>query len=416
MIPFHSKHDIEWRSNRLPMPRVHDSSVLYLSLAAFAFMLLLGPTAAAQTQQTGRLDMALDRFNDDPNLAGNRIVPETGVAKIKVDAVLLANLNGLGSCSTPVQIDFSVRGPTYATASMVPQTRTIIVDGTNSQGASKSIPVSSVLEISVNRDAPAFADGLYEVSMQARSQTSTFGSSCDLGQSRIATATYRLKNEFQPRTLVETSTLSYRSSPNDKLVIPITITNLGNGPAKTTVQVEPSSSGAFSSVNGGTPLRLASAETDNQGVVRIEATIPASWGYVNRISTLKATITSTYDGIVPGTTNQDTTVVFFTVRTQGAYVPVAGVALLGSAGLGALVAVGIAALRRAGGKPSPDAGGVADKSNEATFTTQRAISRDAPLAFAPEPNPSRVPTSKPSGPPKPSGQPGRSPEVGRPRN
>ncbi len=285
--------------------------------------------------------MSLDRFVADASLSGNRILPQTGVAKVRVEANLDANVFGQSSsCPIPVLVEFTVRGPSYATATMVPPTKTILVDGASSSGSQtsrKTFPVATDLEISVGRDAPAFADGLYDVTMQARSQSSSAGTQCSLGDSRPVTATYRLKNDFSPRTAVVASSSFATVGPDQKVVFPITVSNLGNGPARVSVRLE-STQGTFAALSSGPDLRL---DPQSDATASLEATTPIAWGYTNSISTFKATITTTYDGTATGTLNQDTTVVTFTVKVQGAYVSAALLFFVAAALLGAYFALGL---------------------------------------------------------------------------
>lgn len=76
------------------------------------------PQASAQTS-IERLDVNIQQFVDDPQLQNNRILPETDVAKVRVEALLNVNMyNRASTCSTPVQVEFTVNAPAYATAVM----------------------------------------------------------------------------------------------------------------------------------------------------------------------------------------------------------------------------------------------------------------------------------------------------------
>ena len=318
-------------------------------LIAIALVLLLAAGPAAQAQSNvQRLDLSLQGFTDDPQLQNNRILPETDVAKVRVDAFLNVNMFNRGStCSTPVQVEFLVSGPSYATAVMVPATRTLVIpgqSGSGSQASWQSFPVNANLEITVGRDAPAFADGLYEVTMKATGQQAgQGGSTCDLGTSAPSVGTYRLKNDFTPRTSIDAGKLFAEAGPNEKVVFPIELTNIGNGPSRVAIQLQPSESEAFRAFNAGPEVRLAAGSAGVAGMARtvlVEVTPPATWGYTNQISNLVATITTTYDGVAPGTTFQETSSFTFTVQTQGVYVSPLGLPTF----LGVPLVLGLAAL------------------------------------------------------------------------
>ena len=188
-----------------------------------------------------------------------------------------------------------------------------------------------MLEITVGRDAPAFVDGLYEVTMQARSQANSQAASsyCDLGASTPSSAVYRLKNDFTPRTSINAAELFTKAGPNEKVVFPITVTNVGNGPSRVTVSLRPGDGAAFRAYSVGPEVRLAGpivtgGESPSK-TIPIAVTTPSTWGYTNRFSTLTATVTSTYDGVAPGTTYQESSDITFTIQTQGLYVGLSNV-------------------------------------------------------------------------------------------
>jgi hypothetical protein len=297
----------------------------------------VAPTADAQQgSATDRLDLRFNSFTEDHALPNGRIMPEVGVARIGIDAMLNVDMyNRYSTCATPVQVLFTVKGPSYATAVVVPSAITMLIGGGSSSGVSQdrwqSFPIKSAhLEITVGRDAPALADGLYEVTMKALGQSTAGGSaypSCDLGESRIASATYRLKNDFVPRVSVSASNAFAKAGPNERIVLPITIANAGNGPARVNVTIVPSEADAFRSFTAGPAIRLdgpLGGGGSTQSTVYVDVTTPADWGYTNRISTLKAVVTTVYDGAAPGSTLQDTTQMTFTIQTEGLFMPVYG--------------------------------------------------------------------------------------------
>jgi hypothetical protein len=311
------------------------ASMLTVLLGVLAVAALV-PTASAQSADTMvRLDLRFDGFAEDHLLANGRIMPETGVARVGINASLNVNMyNRQSTCTTPVQVDFTVKGPSYATAIVVPSTVPVVIGGGTgtSQNRWEAFPITSAhLEITVGRDAPSLADGLYEVTMKARGQPTSTGSSynsyCDLGDSRVASATYRLKNDFIPRTSVTASNLFAKAGPNERILLPIVLENLGNGPARVTVNLQQSEANAFRSFSAGPAIRLASpldGRGGGQSTVYVDVTTPADWGYTNRISTLTATVNTVYDGAAPGSTLQDTTNVTFSIQTEGMYASLYG--------------------------------------------------------------------------------------------
>ena len=346
-------------------------------------LLLLAPAALAQSPQGGqRMDVILDRFVDDPSLPNNRIAPETGVAKVAVNALLNVNMyRRTAACSTPVQVDFSVQGPGYATAAMVPATRSVLVEGSSAntyQAAWNTFPVATTLEIAVGRDAPAFEYGLYEITMRASSPPNPSSPECELGTSSTVTATYRLKNDFAPRIAVSVPDLFKKAGPNEKIVFPVTVSNLGNGPTRVTLRLEPSDPDVFAAFNGGPDVRLEAQGRGHDGqdnaTFLVSVTTASTWGYTNSFSSLKATVTATYDGVAPGNTYQEETAVVLTVQSQGFYASLWGLssgftiggALVGAALLGAFAGISVVALwRRMRPRREPGVERAAPKANSA---------------------------------------------------
>jgi hypothetical protein len=321
-----------------------------LLLVAFA------PGVLAQSVEE-RLDLRFNSFVEDHSLSNGRLMPETAVARIGIDAVLNVNMYNRQSCTTPVQVEFAVKGPAYATAVVVPSTMTMLVGGDSSatsQNSWKAFPLTNAhLEITVGRDAPAMVDGLYEVTMKARGQAPAAGSSgsyCSLGDSRVVAATYRVKNDFVPRTTVSVADAFAEAGPNERIVLPIQLDNLGNGPARVTVNLQPSEADAFRSFSAGPAIRLSSpldGRGEAKGTMYVTVTTPADWGYTNRISTLTATVTTAYDGAAAGSTLVDATNITFSIQTEGTHLSLYGIStpaivtgsLFGVGGFGLLAGV-----------------------------------------------------------------------------
>lgn len=286
-------------------------------------------------------------IKDDPNLPNGRLLPETGVASLKVVAtVTFAPASG---CVIPVKVTFTVKAkPSYASAVMNPSVKTVtfgqqaqVTGGTPEQKAAES-----ELIITVTRDAPAFKDEEYKINAKAEAATPTQGSGCNLATADSDGAR-TVKNDYLPLTQINPSTLFIKAGQNKKIAFPVEIINLGNGPTLVRLATEQPFKNKLDAVNAGAELHLESRASKGAAALfkitrSVEAITPHNNGYTNQIYQFNVKFNSEFDGAASGQLQTKETVVSFSVQVQGVYVPgfdpfsviaAIGLGLLGAAGL-----------------------------------------------------------------------------------
>jgi hypothetical protein len=317
-------------------------------------LVLFVPSAAAEG--IGAVVVTLEA---DDTLDNGRLLPETGQAILDVDVQV--TVNAAGACIQQIQLTYAAtKTPSYASVVFNPSSRTITVGddgqpGTPDQpttGASsktyRAEPVSMI--VSTTRGAPAFEDGQYEIEVKAKAGklSASDTSACNMGEAK-GTGSATIKNDYLPVTLVAPALLFAKAGQNQKLVIPVEVTNMGNGPTRIQLEAIQGPGAKLDAISVGSELRLESKasrgpQAINKATRGIEIQTPHSNGYTNSIVQFNVRFKSSFDGTAPGKIIEDEQVVAFSVQIQGVYVPGFDPTLL----MGVL-GVGVVGLRRAGG-------------------------------------------------------------------
>lgn len=327
-----------WKVHTMTMKISRLTAAGLATLFLVSFLTALAPPATAQ-QPTMVVEV---RIADDPNLANGRLLPETGVAVLKVTADITFS-PGSG-CIVPVKVTFTVKGqPSYSSAIMNPAQTTVTFGQSSAPvtGTTEKKPATSELIVTVTRDAPAFKDDTYKVLAKAEAGVATQGSGCNL-QAGEAEGARTLKNDFLPLTQVNPTTLFIKSGQNKKIAFPVELINLGNGPTLVKLASEQPFKNKLDAVNPGAEIHLESRASKGAAALfrvtrSIEAVTPHNNGYTNQIYQFNVKFASEFDGAAVGQLQTRETQVSFSVQVQGVYVP-------GFDPLGVVAALGIAVL------------------------------------------------------------------------
>jgi hypothetical protein len=336
------------RAQRTSARSTRLASVLALASLALAGLMLWVPPAAAQDQKM-QVDTKIVSREGIP------LVPEVGKATLRLRTTL--SISAGAGCILPIKVTWS-RGtaPSYATLVFNPtsMSKTLNSNQTGQPiadlGGSRLVYETDVFIMST-RDAPAFQDANHEIMVHVEAGQATTGSGCNLENPADTSVVDVVRSGYIAQTHVTPGALSMKSGQNKKVVFPIDVANMGNGPTRVRIELSPSGRNLLDSMNAGPELRLESKAGRGPGaqykVARyLEVQTPHSTGYENAIYSFRADFVSTYDGPVRGTTAVDETSLTFTVQVQGVHVPgFDGVALL--LGL-ALALAGVAVRRRQG--------------------------------------------------------------------
>lgn len=223
---------------------------LMVSLISLVLAAGLVPTAQAQNQTL----VVEVRIHPDPNLPNGRLTPETGVAVLKVEASVTIGPGAF--CLVPIRVSFTLKGmPAYFSAVLNPAHSTLQFGNQApvTFTAEKRTAVSQLV-VTTSRDAPAFADALYRVSVKAEAGTVTSGQACNL-QTGQADGSVTIKNDYL--ALIKVASTSEEVST----LLRAQIENLGNGPTGVRAEVVPDNPAAFGSIRPGV-LHLESQATD----------------------------------------------------------------------------------------------------------------------------------------------------------
>lgn len=323
--------------------------------AFFLTVLLLAvPPAAAQTDKPMTVDVTTTVALDQIGLLDGRLLPDTGLAVVDVQTIV--TVPPTTACILQITVEWKKNTvPGYSNVYFNPTSKSQnykseAVPGQGSTGGPVTgstgqtlPPFTTKMYITINRNAPAFETPNYEIVATVTAGKLQDTSSCNItGASKTGTAA--VQNGYLPLSLVNPSSLFVKSGQNKKVVFPVEVSNLGNGPTKVTIELTPQNTKkTLESMNAGAELRLptGAGKTTPQKISRnIEVQTPHSNGYTNSIYSFTAKFTSKYDGQASGTLSEDVSSVLFTVQVQGVYVPgfdpSSAIAALGI-GLGILV-------------------------------------------------------------------------------
>ena len=338
-------------------PRTQRTTAIGASLALLMTALLLWiPSVAAEG-----IGAVVVTIEQDDSLPSGRLMPETGQSVLSVKASV--SVNAASACIEQILLTYRVIGsPPYSSVVLSPSTRLISL-GNDDDPASPELPATGAtsktyhaeevfMMVTTSRQAPAFEDGTYEVEVEAKAgqvSGSTDGAhACNVG-SAIGKGSTTIKNDYLPSTMLNPSLLFVKTGQNSKILLPIEITNNGNGPTRVTIEASQTGKERLSAISVGSDLRLESrASRGPQAFYKttrnIEVQTPHSTGYENSIYMFTVKVQSVFDGTASGTLQSDEQVLTFAVQVQGVYVPGFDPTLL----IGAL-GVGLVVLRRRNG-------------------------------------------------------------------
>ena len=318
--------------------------------AAFliSFLAVFVPSATAQTTPTIYVEVRHDKTE---NLGeDNRLDPESELGTVKYKVTVRPPPTPSG-CTSSWGITYDVVGKLgYQSVTISPpsQIGNIGTQGVVNPGNEAAQVFDATLTVSVSREAPAFRDDEYALKATLAVPPSTNG--CSVAAGPAATAKASVKNDYLPLTTVEPGVYFQKAGQNKKVVFPIKIQNIGNGPSRVRLEIIPLGKNRLDSVIPPAELRLESRAQKGSAALfkadtRIEAQTPHSNGYTNSIYSFQAKFLTSYDGSGENT-QTDETAVTLSVQVQGVYVPgFDSVAMLGALSL-ALAGVGFVRRRQ----------------------------------------------------------------------
>jgi hypothetical protein len=311
-----------WEKVTTMKTHARTSAIAFSGLLLVSALAIFVPTATAQADQKVVVDSQFTQHAEGP------VLPDTGQAVLKLKTTVTVSV-GTG-CFIPIKVTWS-RGaiPSYSTMIFNPSSASAAFTGEQNQplaASPKTAVFNTDITITVTRDAPAFKDDTYEVKIKVEAGQVSGGGTCNIQNPSDTSATDVVKNGYFPLTQINPSTLYIKSGQNKKVVFPVDIVNLGNGPTRVKIDLTPAGKNKLDSMNAGGEVRLetragkgASAQYKNTRNVEVQT--PHSNGYTNSIYSFNAKFTSSYDGPTQGTPTTDETSVTFTVQVQGVYVP-----------------------------------------------------------------------------------------------
>jgi len=318
---------------------VRATSIGLIAAFLISFLAIFVPPAVAQSGQA-RVEISpkgspVD-IGDD-----NRLDPEAELAKVTWDVKV--TFPGVpGGCTSSYTVKYETAAkPTYSTVVLSPGAHAGTVGATQgavytSQTTESTKVFNPSMTISITREAPAFKDEEYKLKATVEFPTNTNG--CSLtGDNAVGSAS--IKNDYLALTNVVPSQYFQKAGQNKKVIFPIDVFNIGNGPSRVKVDIIPLGKNRLDSVIPPAELRLESRAQKGASALfkaptRIEAQTPHSNGYTNSIYSFQAKFSTSYDGAGENTATDETSVTL-SVQVQGVYVP-------GFDSVGMLAALGIA--------------------------------------------------------------------------
>lgn len=296
-------------------------SIGLLASLLLAAMAIFVPTAAAQAGSI-QITCAIPT-SDAKAVSEKRLLPETDALTFPVSCDV--TLSAGGTCIVPVTVEWTPGPkPNYATISFNPSAKTETFDPPTPPATQVKKVISTSVTITVNRQAPAFQDGSYQINAKAKGSPSTQGG-CSVVEATASPVSFTVKPGYLPLTQISPSLLFAKAGQNKKVGFPVEIQNLGNGPTLVSLGYTQPGKNKLDSINPGAELRLKSIPTDGasspwKATRTIEVLTPHSNGYTNSIYTFLVTFKSEFDGTGTDLATKETTV-SFSVQVQGVYVP-----------------------------------------------------------------------------------------------
>lgn len=311
-----------------------------LALVLTTLIVFIPPVAAQAA--ASKVEVTIE---PDSSLPNGRLLPETGTARATVKVKV--TIDAVQGCVQTVQLIYKATNPNYATVIFNPPSRTVSFTNPTATG----VPVSGAQAISsnaedvemivtTNRNAPAFEDGKYDVKVDASGGAPQSG--CTVSPSS-GTGSTTIKNDYLPLTVVNPSSLFVKSGQNKKVVFPVELQNLGNGPTRIKVEASQPNKNKLDAINVGAEVRLESRASKGAAAVfkqtrNVEVQTPHANGYSNSIYQFNVKYISAFDGAAAGTLATDEQTIAFAVQVQGVYVPGFDPTLLiGALGIGLLI-------------------------------------------------------------------------------
>ncbi len=277
-------------------------------LALLALVLLTVPVAVAQQPSTAP-PAELTVIEDD-KLPNGRLIPETGAANVRVALSI--------GCGVPPSVKdavvrFSVKSTAaYASAIALPVEATYKLAPERCVQETYREVVEAQVIVTTTRNAPAMATFPTIVTATIHDENGEYGP---------YEAEFILKNEYLPLTLLNPAQLYIKAEPGTKIVFPVELQNLGNGPTLVTAEAMQPNKNKLPSINPGVPVHLESrtkgASALFKRTVNVEAMTPTSSGYMNAIYQFNVKWSSVYDGNATGSLATDEQTIAFAVQVQG---------------------------------------------------------------------------------------------------
>ncbi|HLE47063.1 MAG TPA: hypothetical protein VI818_02105 [Candidatus Thermoplasmatota archaeon] len=321
-------------------------SVAVLLLAA-SFAALASPVQAQSG--TVRAQVTFYAPQDD----NGRLMPE--VELVEVPMAVTVTFPGVpGVCTSSYSVNLEIVGkPSYASVALNPSRMSGSVGSTVGpvylgQAAESTRTFKATLFVSVTRDAPAFKDEEYRVKATVLFPANTNGCTFQGDSAFGATA---IKNDYVPSLAVEPQ---IDHVEGERGVIPVDLTNFGNGPTRVDIEFRPEAELAFAILEA-PPTHLESRASKGASAV-YKSTVPIQFAVETPgRHVVEAVVRAVYDGAAEGTLTTEQVITFVatwegsteSARPQAAETSDDIPELPGVAHLGVLVALlGAAWLRR----------------------------------------------------------------------
>jgi hypothetical protein len=322
------------------------TAIATLAIFLLSGMAILVPSAAAQAASS-----IIVSIKPDTNMPNGRLLPETGEARPKISAAV--EVAAAGACAQSIVLTYTVKNkPPYASVILNPSTRTVIIKGQSDTPVTGSTPQTYTapdveMIITTTREAPAFQNGVYDVEVTGKAGVVTNpGTACYVADPSAGKGSATVLNDYLPLVVVNPGSLYVKAGQNKKVVFPIELQNLGNGPTRIKVEAIQSGKNKLDAINTGAEVRLETragkgASAQFKTSRNIEVQTPHSNGYANSIYAFNVKFGSQFDGTASGTLATDEQTVAFAVQVQGVYVPGFDPVMLIAA-----LGIGLVALRR----------------------------------------------------------------------
>ncbi len=282
-----------------------------LKKGLLALLVIFGLTVGS-TPVSAQLSGAPTNTEVVPGDPGGPVQPLSDLARIPVVINYRYSPGGADLVATPINVEIT-NNPSWITATMSPSTVYAPVEETNQDGQ-QTVQVESTLVLQTTADAPAFQQGNVQIQATAQSNGNMEGSS---GTATVAVTAgfYSILNAQTPQKVVT-------ARPQQKVDLPITITNLGNANTNVFLDIESGDEKLIQNTVLPSPVTVPSKQQgskDNTQTVLVQVQTPFKNGYINEPGVLSMKISSTYalDQSVKGMSTRVSSL----ITTKGFYVP-----------------------------------------------------------------------------------------------